>query len=247
MIFANGFRPREIAAGAALSGAAAVAAYAIAYRYGAPAMLMGLLLGLSCHFLSESDRFARGLVWASGPCLRFGVALLGLRLSVGDVVVLSWPAVSAVCAAVVMTLFVGVIWSGALGCDRDLGLLTGGAVGICGASAAMAMSAALPESEAKQRQTLFTMIGVTTFSAVAMVFYPIFGDLLHFTSTDRGFFIGATIHDVAQVVGAGYSVSSETGDLATFVKLLRVAMLVPVVMGIAFLCRATTQAKGDSR
>ena len=80
-----------------------------------------------------------------------------------------------------------------------------------------------------------------------MVCYPIFGDLLRFTSTDMGFFIGATIHDVAQVVGAGYSVSSDTGDLATFVKLLRVAMLVPVVMGIAFLCRATPQAQGDAR
>ena len=139
------------------------------------------------------------------------------------------------------------IWSRALGCDRDLGLLTGGAVGICGASAAMAISAALPETEAKQRQTLFTVIGVTTFSTVAMVFYPIFGDLLHFTSTDMGFFIGATIHDVAQVVGRVTAFHPDTGDLATFVKLLRVAMLVPVVMGIAFLCRATPQAQGDAR
>ena len=247
MISASKFKLWEILAGAALSGALAAAAYAIAYRYGAPAMLMGLLLGLSCHFLSESDRFTSGLLWASGPCLRFGVALLGLRLSVGDVAILGWPAVSAVCVAVVMTLFFGVIWSQALGCDRDLGLLTGGAVGICGASAAMAISAALPESEAKQQQTLFTVIGVTAFSTVAMVLYPIFGDLLHFTSTDMGFFIGATIHDVAQVVGAGYSVSSETGDLATFVKLLRVAMLVPLVMGIAFLCRLTAQTQDDAR
>jgi uncharacterized integral membrane protein (TIGR00698 family) len=243
LISVSGARPREIAAGAMLSLVLALAAYAIAYRYGAPAMLMGLLLGLSCHFLSESDRFTRGLVWASGPCLRFGVALLGLRLSVGDVAALGWSAVLAVCAAVVMTLFFGVLWSRALGCDRDLGLLTGGAVGICGASAAMAISAALPESELKQRQTLFTVIGVTTFSTAAMVFYPIFGDLLQFTPTDMGFFIGATIHDVAQVVGAGYSVSPETGDLATFVKLLRVAMLVPVVIGIAFLCRISTQAE----
>jgi uncharacterized integral membrane protein (TIGR00698 family) len=120
-------------------------------------------------------------------------------------------------------------------------------VGICGASAAMAISAALPESEAKQRLTLFTVIGVTTFSTVAMVFYPIFGDFLGFSSKDMGFFIGATIHDVAQVVGAGYSVSPETGDLATFVKLLRVAMLVPVVMGIAFLCRRSAQAQDASQ
>ena len=105
MISASEFKVQEIAAGVALSGALEVAAYAIAYRYGAPAILMGLLLGLSWRSLSESDRFTRGLVWASGPCLRFGAALLGLRLSVGDVAVLGWPAVSAVCAAVVMTLF----------------------------------------------------------------------------------------------------------------------------------------------
>lgn len=155
--------------------------------------------------------------------------------------------VSAVCAAVVMTLFFGVIWSRAFGCDRVQRLLIGGAVGISGASPATKISAALPESEAKQRLTLFTMIGVTNFSAVAMVFYPIFGDLLHFTSTDTGSFIGVTIHDVAQLAGAVYSVSSETGDLATFVSLLRVAVLAPLVMGIVFLYRLTAQAQGDVR
>ena len=244
---ADQFWPRDIAAGVALSVVLSLAAYAISYRYGAPAMLMGLLLGLSCHFLSESDRFTQGLVWASGPCLRFGVALLGLRLSVGEVAILGWPAVMAVCAAVFMTLAFGVLWARVLGCGRDLGLLTGGAVGICGASAAMAISAALPESETKQRYTLFTVIGVTTFSTAAMVFYPIAGDWLQFSSTDMGFFIGATIHDVAQVVGAGYSVSPETGDLATFVKLLRVAMLVPIVMAIALVCRISSRAQEASQ
>ena len=240
------FRLRGIAAGVALSIALAVTAYAISYRYGAPAMLMGLLLGLSCHFLIESGRFMTGLVWASGPCLRFGVALLGLRLSIADVALLGWPAVIAVCAAVAMTLAFGVLWSRLLGCGRDLGLLTGGAVGICGASAAMAISAALPESEAKHRLTLFTVIGVTTLSTAAMVFYPIAGDFLNFGSRDMGFFIGASIHDVAQVVGAGYSVSPETGDLATFVKLLRVAMLVPIVMAIALVCRISVKAQEAS-
>ena len=242
----NPVMSQSIVAGLALSVVLSLVAYVISYRYGAPAMLMGLLLGLACHFLSESNRFASGLAWASGPCLRFGVALLGLRLSVGDVAILGWPAVLAVSAAVFMTLAFGVLWSRLLGCDRDLGLLTGGAVGICGASAAMAISAALPESETKQRYTLFTVIGVTTFSTAAMIFYPIAGDFLGFTSTDMGFFIGATIHDVAQVVGAGYSVSPETGDIATFVKLLRVAMLVPIVMAIAFLYRLSAQTQ-DAR
>ena len=117
-------------------------------------------------------------------------------------------------------------------------------MGICGASAAIAISAALPDSEAKKRLTLFTVIGVTTLSTVAMVLYPIAGDFLNFSSRDMGFLIGATIHDVAQVVGAGYSGSLETGDLATFVKLLRVAMLVPIVMAIALVFRISLRAQG---
>ena len=230
--------------GVTISITLALIAAVVAHRYGAPAMLMGLLLGLSCHFLSESDRFTRGLVWASGPCLRFGVALLGLRLSLGDVATLGWNAIAVVCAAVVMTVLFGVIWARLLGCDRHLGLLTGGAVGICGASAAMAISAVLPESEVRHRQTLFTVIGVATFSTAAMIFYPIAGDLFNFSSADMGLFIGATIHDVTQVVGAGYSVSTETGDLATFVKLVRVAMLVPIVMAIAVYCRLEDRREG---
>ena len=230
--------------GVTISITLALVAAIVAHRYGAPAMLMGLLLGLSCHFLSGSDRFTRGLVWASGPCLRFGVALLGLRLSLGDVATLGWNAILVVCAAVVTTVLFGVMWARLLGCDRHLGLLTGGAVGICGASAAMAISAVLPESEARQRQTLFTVIGVATFSTAAMIFYPIAGDLFYFSSADMGLFIGATIHDVAQVVGAGYSVSTETGDLATFVKLVRVAMLVPIVMAIAVYCRLEDRREG---
>ena len=87
------------------------------------------------------------------------------------------------------------------------------AAGICGASAAMAISTVLPESEARQRQTFFTVIGVRTFSTVATVFYPIVGDFFNFSSADMGLSIGATIHDVAQGVGAGYRVSPEISAL----------------------------------
>jgi uncharacterized integral membrane protein (TIGR00698 family) len=225
-----------------LSLVLAGAAFIISQRYGAPAMLMGLLLGLAFHFLSDSERFVEGLAWASGPCLRFGVALLGLRLSMGEVLVLGWGGVLWVAAAVVATLLFGVLWARILRCDASLGILTGGAVAICGASAAMAIGAVLPDSEHRQRHTLFTVIGVTSLSTVAMIFYPIVGDYLGFSEADVGYFIGATIHDVAQVVGAGYSVSAETGDLATFVKLIRVAMLVPIVIVIGIVFRRVVES-----
>lgn len=78
--------------------------------------------------------------------------------------------------------------------------------------------------------TVFTVIAVTALPTIAMIVYPMIGAALGLSSHAMGIFWGATIHDVAQVVGAGYSASEETGATAVFVKLLRVALLVPVVI-----------------
>ena len=118
------------------------------------------------------------------------------------------------------------------------GLLTGGATAICGASAALALAAALPAHPNKERATLFTVIGVSTLSTFAMIAYPMIVHVLDLGPQAAGVFLGATIHDVAQVVGAGYAVSRETGDTATVVKLMRVAMLLPVIICAAMISRA---------
>ena len=231
--------------GVAVATAVALAASFIAQRYGAPAMLMGLLLGMAFHFLNETPRVGPGLELAAVKALRLGVALLGLRLTVADVASLGWTPVLLVIFAVLATLLFGVVLSRLSGCDRQLGVLTGGSVAICGASAAMAISSVLPKGPDTQRQTLFTIIGVTSLSTIAMVLYPIIGDVLQLNDQEMGIFIGATIHDVAQVVGAGYSVSPATGDLGTFIKLLRVAMLVPVVLMIGIVFRTKVSAAVD--
>lgn len=233
--------------GVAVACTIALAATFIAQRYGAPAMLMGLLLGMAFNFLSEVPKVVPGLELSAVKALRLGVALLGLRLTLGDVVALGWLPIALVTSAVVLTIVSGVLLSRVLGCERQLGVLTGGSVAICGASAAMAISSVLPQGPDTKRQTLFTVIGVTSLSTIAMVLYPIIGDALHFDDQQMGMFIGATIHDVAQVVGAGYSVSPTTGDLATFIKLLRVAMLVPVVLLIGFLYRGRIAADASAR
>lgn len=223
--------------GLAVAATIALAATFLSQRYGAPAMLMSLLLGMAFHFLNDAPRVGPGLELAAVQALRLGVALLGLRLTFAEVSSLGWTPVFLVTAAVVTTLLIGSVISLILGCDRQLGILTGGAVAICGASAAMAISSVLPEGPDTKRHTLFTIIGVTSLSTVAMVLYPVIGDALRFDDAEMGLFIGATIHDVAQVVGAGYSVSPAAGDLATFIKLLRVAMLVPVVLLIGLIYR----------
>ena len=98
------------------------------------------------------------------------------------------------------------------------------------ASAALAISTILPKGKNHERDTLLTVIGVTAMSTIAMILYPILSAQLGMNDTEAGIFLGGTIHDVAQVVGAGYSVSDSAGDMATLTKLVRVAMLMPVVL-----------------
>ena len=99
----------------------------------------------------------------------------------------------------------------------------------------------------KDRATLFTVIGVSALSTLALVAYPMLARALGLDDRLAGIFLGATIHDVAQVVGAGYSLSNEAGDIATLVKLMRVSMLLPVIVFAAMLTRSRGAAAGGQR
>jgi len=215
----------------------AMAATFISDRYGGPAMLFALLLGMAFPFLSQEGRCADGIQVAAKNVLRFGVALLGARITFDQIASLGFVPVVAVVIGVSLTTVIGALVGRAMGLGRHLSLLTAGAVAICGASAALAIASVLPKDEKAERNTIFTVIAVTTLGTAAMIFYPLITGLFGFGPVEAGFFLGATIHDVAQVVGAGYSLSEETGDFATFTKLLRVAMLLPMVMAVSFLFR----------
>lgn len=215
----------------------ALATTFIADHYGGPTLLYALLFGMSLHFLSEEGRCLAGVDFSSRTILRLGVALLGVRITLEEVAALGIGPVLIVISGVILTITVGAFLARMLGLNRDLGLLTGGAVAICGASAALALSAVMPRNETHERNTIMTVVGVTTLSTVAMIVYPLIVGALALTDTEAGIFLGGTIHDVAQVVGAGYMISDDAGDVATFVKLLRVAMLVPAVMVFIFLFR----------
>ncbi|WP_289036036.1 putative sulfate exporter family transporter [uncultured Roseibium sp.] len=203
-------------------------------HYGGPVMLFALLLGIAFHFLSQEGPCVQGIEFTARKLLRIGVALLGARVTLQQIQSLGIGPVLLVIFCVSATILFGWIIAKLLGRSRDFGLLTGGAVAICGASAALAISSALPQTREAERDTLFTVIAVTTLSTIAMISYPIVFGLFGFSDVGIGILLGATIHDVAQVVGAGYAVSDEAGDIATYVKLLRVAMLPIVVLILAF-------------
>ena len=226
---------RPLVPGLTLAATVAAAASFLGEHYGAPVMLFALLIGMAFNFLAADSACAPGIAFASKTVLRAGVALLGLRLTFGDLAGLGWQSVAAVVGLIALTIGTGFVGAKIFGRQWRFALLTGGSVAICGASAALALSAVIPPNDKLERNTLFTVVAVTAMSTIAMVLYPVLFNLLAFDDRTAGFLIGATIHDVAQVVGAGYSVSEPAGDTATVVKLLRVAML-PVVLTIVILC-----------
>lgn len=236
---------REVSPGLAVALVVGIAATFLSLHYNASAMLFALLLGMALNFLAEEGRCLPGIQLASTTVLRTGVALLGLRITVAQVEALGWWTIAVVVVTVALTVAAGLAIARAMKLGNAFGTLTGGAVAICGASAALAIASILPKQENAERDASFTVIGVTALSTLAMIIYPIVVALLGLDHRAAGVFLGGTIHDVAQVVGAGYSLSQETGDTATIVKLLRVSMLLPVclVIGLALHVRGSTAAR----
>jgi uncharacterized integral membrane protein (TIGR00698 family) len=228
---------RMLFPGVLASAVVGAAATFLSQHYGAPVMLFALLLGMAMNFLSGDGPCAAGIDFTGRQVLRIGVALLGLRITFGQIADLGWHPVLLVVLSVGLTIAVSMVAARLLGFQSLFGLLSGGATAICGASAALALAAALPSHPLKERATLFTVVGVSALSTLAMIAYPMVANVFGLDARAAGVFLGGTIHDVAQVVGAGYSMSQETGDVATFVKLMRVAMLLPVIVFAVMLTR----------
>ena len=218
----------------------AAASTFLSEHYDVPKMLFALLIGLSFGFLSDVPALEPGLSFSARAVLRVGVGLLGAQLGLAQVQSLGITSVGGVTLLVVATILCGALLSWVIGRKLAFGLLSGGAVAICGASAALALSSVLPPHANREKDTVLVVMTVTVLSTVAMVVYPIVSQGLGFSDLQTGFLLGATIHDVAQVVGAGYSVNDEVGLVATVVKMLRVATL-PLVLVVVHFCFRNSQ------
>lgn len=225
---------RKKAVGCFLCAIVAVVATIVSTQYQAPVMLFSLLLGLVAHAFYRNQKIQAGVNFCSRELLRFCVGLLGVRIAFSDIVSLGIMPPLIVMISMAFTMVFGVFFARLLGLPKSFGVLSGGAVAVCGVSAAAAISTVLPKDKMQEKYFALTVIGITTFSTLSMISYPILVKYLGFSDELAGVFIGGAIHDVAQVVGAGYTISPEAGDVATYIKLLRVALLMPIVMMVFF-------------
>jgi uncharacterized integral membrane protein (TIGR00698 family) len=223
----------------------AIAAKFLSLHYSMPAMLLALLLGLAMNSVFEGPA-QKGVTFASKNLLRFAVGLLGVRVSYGLIAELGVNYLVLTACSIAAIIGFGALCARLVGQDKSLGILTGGATAICGASAAVAIASVLPSSRTNEKRLTATVFAVTALSTLAMIAYPLLTDYLGYTDALAGAFLGATIHDVAQVVGAGLSISEEAGNSAVLVKLFRVSMLAPVVLIISLWVAKSRADEGSS-
>lgn len=206
-------------------------------HYGGPPLLYALLMGLALNFMSAQAATTAGIAFCARNVLRVGVALLGARITLAQVAGMGWRTALALAAGVGCSIAAGVLLARLLRRPLEQGLLSGAAVGICGASAALAVSSVLPATRENERFTLLTVVGVTLLSTICMVLYPLLLKLAGTSPQAAGIFLGGTIHDVAQVVAAGTLLGPQATDQAVIAKLYRVALLAPAAMCVAMLVR----------
>ena len=147
----------------------AMSANFLSLHYQAPVMLFALLIGIAFHFLDKEKNCISGINFASSTLLRIGVALLGLRLTLNDVESIGLVPIIAVLGMVILTLGCGAILSFVFGRRLAFGLLAGGSVAICGASAALAIASVLPPKEDRKQDVILVIIGVTVLSTISMI------------------------------------------------------------------------------
>ncbi len=226
---------RAAGPGALVAVFATLAAAFLSDHYGAPLTLMALLVGLSLNFLSSDVRLKQGIDFSSRLLLRWGIVLLGVRVTVSEIFSLGPFALLSVVVIVAATIGVGFLIARWVMADGAFGVLAGGAVAICGASAALAIAGVLGGRKASQEKLTLVLVGISLMSATAMVVYPILAHMFELSDRQAGFLLGASIHDVAQALGAGFSYSNAAGGVAAIVKLTRVALLAPVLLVIALM------------
>jgi len=179
-------------------------AMAIAGQFEISVMLVAIVSGLALSSQTTSDTLKPGLEWSAKTILYLGVALLGLRIDLSLLLGSGFFLPALAIGLVAFTLTAGFFVSKWLTKDSHFALLIASAVAVCGVSAAAAVCCALPNCDKRNSQLALTIGGITVLSTFAMIAYPFVAQTLAMTDAESGMFLGGTIHNVSQAVGAGY-------------------------------------------
>ncbi|GAA1941694.1 putative sulfate exporter family transporter [Streptomyces durmitorensis] len=240
-------RPSGPLPGLALAALGVAAAWAThALLPAVPMLTAAVVLGLAAAHVPGVRAVVRGrgragLSLAGKRLMRLGIVLLGLKLSLDDVLGLGWATVAMVLGVVAATFF-GTWWLGRrLGLPGDQPLLIATGYSICGASAIGAVSEV---SESEERDAAVSVALVTLCGTLAIAVLPLLQGPLGLSDAEFGRWAGASVHDVGQVVATAQTAGAGALGDAVLVKLMRVAVLAPLVAAVGLSLRARSAARG---
>lgn len=231
---APGVRLGLSACAAITLSAAALAAIPALGRHGLGwlplAVALGMLVGNLWPALPERGR--AGLALARGPLMRAGIALYGLRIGIDEFAAVGWGGAAMALVAVAATLLLALLLGRRLGLDRHSALLVGAGTAICGAAAVAAADGVLG---ARARQVSAAVAAVVLFGTLGMYLLPLLYPLAGLSAADFGVWIGLTVHELGHVVAAAGALGPAAASAALIEKMMRVMLLAPAVVWIAWL------------
>jgi len=206
------------------------------------AILLGLLVGRLPAVRTAA--LGPGLKLAAEKLLRLGIVLLGAKLSVQQIAGIGVPAavIIAVTMAAALTIVLGLSRLAAV--DSKLAVLLAVGAAVCGNSAVVATA---PVISARSRDVAYAVATVTLFGTLAVFAYPLIGHGARLGDAVFGLWAGIAINDTSQVVAASASYSPGAFEVATVVKLIRNALMAPLLLGIAWIWHRRTGLSGDTR
>ena len=209
------------------------------------ALLLVILLGMAWRsLLPVPAALEPGVRLAQRPVLRWAVAGLGFRLSLAELVRIGAPALGVVVVSTLGALLFGWWLARRIGVPEKLGLLLGVGGAICGASAVVAADSVV---QGEKRDSALALGVITLLGTVGIVLYPLLRHPLGLSDFSYGVWDGASLHEMAQVVAAGFAISDEAARVATVVKLARICLLAPVVLYLGWSLRRGHRAAGQAR
>lgn len=243
-----GNRWQALLPGLALGGAVTAAAFLLrslelpGLTRISPLMLAIMIGMLVRNTLGRPEAARAGLAFSLRGPLRLGIILLGLQVTLAEILGIGWSGLLILAFALLSTYLFTLWLGGRLGVAPGLATLIAAGTGVCGASAIVAANTVVRDGDESIAYALAT---VTLFGTIAMFSYPLIGAALHMPTEVYGLWSGASVHEVAQVVAAGFARGQAEGEFATVAKLARVLMLAPLVIGMGLW--AARQTQGGSR
>lgn len=209
------------------------------------ALLIVILIGMAVRsVIPLPAATAAGIRLAQRPVLRWAVAGLGFRLSFGELLRIGGPALVVVVASTGAALLFGWWIARRLGVPEKLGLLLGVGGAICGASAIVAADTVV---RGEKKDVASSLAIITLLGTIGIFAYPAAAAMAGMSDFLAGVWAGASLHEMAQVVAAGFGVSEEAARVATVVKLARIALLAPVVLALGWMMRRRHAAAGEAQ